>query len=145
MSNRTGPLDPRPILSTLWIFVALNVAFRDIHEFFRSGVIDAIAAGEVNGTRLDDGLILLGGIAVEIPLLMIVLSRITTRPLNRHLNRIAAPLTMLIIATGGIRDIDDIFFAAVEGIALAVIVWTVQTWGEPTRVDAHRTASPTTS
>ncbi len=39
-SNSTG-MDMKALLSTLWIFVLFNIAFRDIHEFFRVGLLAA--------------------------------------------------------------------------------------------------------
>ena len=44
-SNNRVEIDKRALLSTLWIFVLLNVIFRDLHEFFRAGMIEEIITG----------------------------------------------------------------------------------------------------
>ena len=46
--------DMKAKLSTLWIFVLLNIIFRDIHEFFRPGLLEEMMTGVVNGTQVTE-------------------------------------------------------------------------------------------
>ena len=52
-------LDMKAKLSTLWIFVLLNVIFRDIHEFIKAEFIQEILTGVVHGTQITEGLMLI--------------------------------------------------------------------------------------
>jgi len=41
-------LDKRAKLSALWVFVFLNIIFRDLHELGRPGLLEEIMTGVVN-------------------------------------------------------------------------------------------------
>ena len=71
--------DKKALLLTLWIFVILNIIFRELHEFFRAGMIEEINTG----TPVSEQMMLIGGIMVEIPILMVLLSRIPDYRINR--------------------------------------------------------------
>ena len=60
MNTRTQTL-----LSTLWIFVILNIFARDIHELGRPGMLEQVMSGVVDGVVVTEGLMLLGGIMFE--------------------------------------------------------------------------------
>ena len=85
------------MLSTLWIFVLLNTLFRDIHELFRSGMLEEMMTGTVNGVQVTEGFLLLGAIVVEIPIAMVLLSRVLKYRVNRWTNFIASILTIAIV------------------------------------------------
>ncbi len=112
-------------LSTLWIFVLLNVLFRDVHELFRPGFLQEIMAGTVS-----EELLLLAGVLLEIPIAMVVLSRVLRYRLNRWANVIAGVATIAFVLSNGANDLDDVFFLAVEIVALLAIVWYAWTWSE---------------
>lgn len=121
----------RSLLSTLWIFVLLNIAFRDIHELFRAGQLEEMIAGNVNGTQITEELMLLGGIMIEIPIAMVLLSKLLPYRSNRWANLIAS-LLMVVIAFGNPpRDLDDFWFLAMEVIALLLIIWYAWRWSHP--------------
>jgi hypothetical protein len=106
-------------LSTLWIFVLFNLIFRDIHEFARPGFLEGIMARQVS-----EELLLLGGIMIEIPIAMVLLSRLLKVRANRPANIIAGALMIvLVIVNNTAPDLDDIFFATIEVAAMSLIVW----------------------
>lgn len=115
-------------LFTLWVFILLNILFRDIHEFFRIGVIEEIISGYSNGTELTEELLLVGGLIVEVPLLMLVISRFAHRKLNRWCNLIAAPLALILLAFSDHQDLDDLFFAFFQGVGLLGIIGYAFFW-----------------
>ena len=120
--------DRRPMLSTLWIFVLLNVLFHDLHELFRSGLLEQMISGTVNGTRITEELILAGGVFIEVPLLMILMSRALRPAISRIANVAAAITAIPLILSSGIRDLDDGFFATVNVTALLCITWFAWSW-----------------
>jgi hypothetical protein len=121
----------RATLSTLWIFVLLNMLFRDIHVFFREGLISEMATGTVNGTQVTEETLLFAGIVLEILLLMVILSRVLPYQVNRYANIIVGIIAIPLVLSSGQYDPDDMFFAIVEIIALLVIVFTAWMWSEP--------------
>lgn len=102
--------DKKALLSTLWIFVLLNIIFRDLHDFFRVGMIEEI----ISGTPVSEQMMLMGGIMMEIPILMVLLSRILDYRINRWANIIIGAVILASIIGVGYKDLDDIFFASLS-------------------------------
>ena len=126
-SNNNVEIDRKALLSTLWIFVLLNVIFRDLHEFFRAGMIEEI----ITVTPVSEQVMLMGGIMMEIPILMVLLSRILNYRINHWANISIGTVTIALVIGMGQKDLDDIFFATVEVIALSAIIWLAVKWREP--------------
>ena len=127
-SNNRVEIDKKALLSTLWIFVFLNLIFRDIHEFFRLGLLEEMMTGIVNGNQVTEQVMLIGAFMVEIPILMVLLSRILNYRINRWANIIIGAVTIALITAMGQKDLDDIFFATVEVMALSAIIWLAVKW-----------------
>lgn len=121
-------MDMKTKLSTLWIFVLLNVTFRDIHEFFRPALREEMMTGVVNGVHITEELLLLGGIGMEILIAMVILSRVLPYRVNRWANIIVGPISIPLLLSSGIHDLDDMFFFAIEIVALLLIAWLAWTW-----------------
>tara|TARA_R110001606_G_C15146254_1_gene625156 strand:+ start:198 stop:617 length:420 start_codon:yes stop_codon:yes gene_type:complete len=119
------------LLSTLWLFVLLNMIFRDIHQFVKKGSIEEIMTGMVNGIEITDELMLLGGFLAEIPILMVLLSRILDDRANKWANIITGLITLAVFATAvPSLDMDDAFHMTIE---IAAILWIFQiAWKLPT-------------
>jgi hypothetical protein len=124
-------MDMKAKLSTSWMFVLFNVIFRDIHELFRPGLLGEMMTGTVNGVQVTEGMLLIGGIMAEIPIAMVLLSRVLTYRVNRWANIIAGILTIVIVLANGVRDLDDMFFATIVAVALALIIWYAWKWPNP--------------
>jgi len=128
-SNRkTTGMDMKAKLSTLWIFVLFNVIFRDIHELFRPGLLEEMMTGTVNGVQMTEGLLLVAGIMLEIPIAMVLLSRVLKYRVNRWANIIAGAITIPLVIGIGPKDLDDMFFATIEVMALSLIIWYAWKW-----------------
>jgi hypothetical protein len=113
----------------LWIFVFLNMIFRDLHEFGRPGLLQEMITGVVNGVQITGGLLLIGGIMIEIPLLMLPLSQLLPFRANRLANIWIGVLTIpLNIFVYSPPDLDDIFFLVIEIAALLLIIWHAWRW-----------------
>ncbi len=123
-------IKPQTLLSTLWIFVLLNIIFRDLHQLGKTGFLEELMTGMVNGIKLTDELALIGGILAEIPILMVLLSIILNDKANKWANVIAGIITLGVFATAlPYADIDDVFHFVFETIA---ILWIFQiSWKLP--------------
>ena len=126
LEKKTGS-ETKVLLSTLWLFYLLNMIFRDIHEIAKPEFL----AEMMTRSAIPEELFLVAGIVLEIPIAMVVLSRLLNYPINRWANIIAPVLMVVFIFTNPPGDLDDIFFAAVELIALALIVWNAWKWRNP--------------
>lgn len=120
-------ISSQALLSTLWVFILLNMIFRDLHQFGKSGFIEEMMKGVVNGVIITEELMLLGGFLAEIPILMVLLSRILPDKANKWANVIASVITMLVLVSAlPSADMDDIFFLIFEVVAfisIMIIAW----------------------
>lgn len=122
-------MERKSTLSTLWIFVLLNMIFRDIHELVRPGFLEEMMTGIVNGNQVTDELLLLGGIMIEVVIVMVILARVLQVRVNRWANIIVGAITILLVVSNNTApDLDDMFFAVIQVAALVVIVWYAWTW-----------------
>jgi Sec-independent protein secretion pathway component TatC len=120
-------MDMKVRLSTLWIFVMFNMVFADIVGFMNPGALEDIMTGNV-GIEITQELLLVFSILLEIPIAMIVLSRVLPHKANRWANIIAAVITILFIIGGGNTSLSYIFFATMEVIGMSLIIWYAWTW-----------------
>ncbi len=125
MKNR---VDTRNLLSLLWIVVLLNMLTADILTLFIPGALDEVkeiaAETEIPVSRL----MLFGAIGIEIPILMIIFSRIFRYSINRWLNIVASTITILFVVGPEIGN-DSVkphyvFVAFVEVVCL-VAIWVI--------------------
>lgn len=129
--------DRRAVLSSLWIFVLLNMLFRDIHEFARAGFIEELMAQDVA-----QGLLLASGIVLTVFISMIVLSRILSYRSARWANITVSVVAIASMIANPPGDLDDIWFFAVEVLALVAVIWIAWTWrtGDQPAMDRDRAA-----
>ena len=127
-NNKTNGMDRKALLSTLWIFVLLNIIFRDLHEFISPGFLEEAITGYVDGMQITERLVFIGAIIVEIPIAMVLLSRVLKYRVNRWLNIIAAAITIVVVFSSVSTVPADIFFDAIEVVALSLIIWYAWKW-----------------
>jgi len=112
-------IDPRSLLSTLWIFILFNMIFRDLHQFANKQFVEDLLVQDIN-----EKLVLVFGIILEIPILMVVLPKILGETANRWANSIAAiTLVLGMLSTVPQADMDDYFFMGVQSLALVGILY----------------------
>ena len=125
-------LDMKLKFLALWIFVFFNMIFRDLHEFGRAGFLEEVMAGVVNGVQITDGLMLIGGIMIAIPLLMIPLIQFLNLRANRLANLVMGALQIVsVVGVNRAPDLDDTFFAVIELVALLLILRLAWNWTDP--------------
>ena len=132
-------LHPKLKLSALWLFILLNVIFRDIHQFTMKSHLEMLLTGYYNGMEVTEELMLIGGIVLEIPLAMVLFSLLLKRKCNRILNIIAVIISAGLFLVEPPSDLDDWFFKIVEFIVFIVILVTAWKW----RIDTKEQISLT--
>ncbi len=115
-------------LSALWLFLLLNIIFRDLHQFVMPGFLETIMTGQFNGMEITPELMLIGGIVVSVPISMVPLSLLLERRFARPLTFVAALVTAVTMIPSWRMDLDDAYHLALQTIALAAIVWMAWRW-----------------
>lgn len=129
-------IQPQALLSTMWIFILFNMIFRDLHQLGKKSFLEEIMTGVVNGIKIMDELMLVGGVLAEISILMVLMSRILNNKVNKWANIIASVITMLVLVSGlPYADMDDIFFMIIEVVAFISII--IIAWNLPSAVEAQ--------
>jgi hypothetical protein len=129
MTSNKKPLDKKVLLSTLWIFVMFNYLYCDVLT-----LTDPI---KQVGPQLTQGFLLGASILMEIPIAMVILSRILKYGANRWANIIAGIImaaVQILTLFIGIPTIYYVFFSAIEIACVLFIVWTAWKWKNPENV-----------
>ncbi len=123
---KTQGIKSETLISNLWIFILFNIIFRDLHQFGDKDFLSEALEGTINGMVITDELMMLGAILAEIPISMVLLSRILKPKINKIFNTIAVLITTgVFISAMPHADMDDIFHFLFEMTALISILWIV--------------------
>jgi predicted membrane protein len=95
-----------------------------------------ILTGTVGSVHMTEGFLLGASILMEIPIAMVLLSRILKYKSNRWANIVAGSIkTVVMIASMfvGTPTLYYLFFGTIEMACTAFIVWYAWTWTDPDR------------
>ena len=124
-------MNKKKLLSTLWIFLTVNFIFCDVFTLMHSEDLKTLLNGTVDGMQITQEFLLSFAIMMEIPMLMILLSRLLKYKLNRILNLIFGGLFAVIqiwSLTVGDITLHYWFFSFIEIITCISIVWIALKW-----------------
>ncbi|NAS26368.1 hypothetical protein GT755_32425 [Herbidospora sp. NEAU-GS84] len=121
--NRQGiEGDLRARLSTLWIVVLFTMLYADVLSFLDAEFLRGLMAGHAGGVPVTSALLVGSAVMVEIPIVMVMSSRVLKPAVMRRVTLVAAPLTAAFVIGGGSVKPHYLVLAAVELVCLAVIV-----------------------
>jgi len=127
--------DVKVTLSTLWIFATLNYLYCDVLGFFDSATLKDLMTGHVGMLEITQGFLLGSAILMEIPIAMVLLSRVLKPGANRWANMIAGSIMTFVqissLFLGTAPTNYYIFFSAIEITCTAFIVWYAWAWTNP--------------
>lgn len=129
--------DMQTRLSTLWIFATLNYLYCDVVALMNPPLLRAYLTGHVGNVEITQGFLLAAGALVEIPMAMVVMSRVLSYTPARWANVVAGGLmTIVQVASLFIAPpaLYYVFFSAIEIGSTALIVGSAWRW----RVEAAR-------
>ncbi|MEM8804565.1 MAG: DUF6326 family protein [Cyanobacteria bacterium P01_G01_bin.38] len=133
--KRMTGLERKSLLSTLWIFVLLNMVYADILGMLRPGYLDLL---NQMSQQLTGSTVLLFAVLMEVAIAMILLSRVLAYKANRWAHFITIPLTILWVVVpalmpslGETTPLSYMFFASVEVVTMAFMFWYVWQWPQP--------------
>jgi hypothetical protein len=126
IQNQLRDAKIRGILSSLWIFFFINHFFMGLHEFANPAFIEQLVGG---GFAVSDSLLLMAAITIELPIIMIVLSRVLPNKINWIVNILVAVFTIgLEIMNNPNPDLDNVFFLVAELIGFVSIIVISISW-----------------
>ena len=125
----------KSLLSTLWVFVLLNMVYADILGMLRPGYLDFL---DQISQQLTGSTVLFFAVCMEVVIAMILLSRVLAYNANRWAHFIAIPLTILWVivpalmpSLGEKTPLSYVFFASVEVVTMVFMFWYVWQWPQP--------------
>jgi hypothetical protein len=129
MKNSTAILgvERKDLLSTLWVFVLVNMAYADILSLMDPA---SVIRQKMAGAPLPAGGLIAGAILMETGIAMILLSRILPYRWNRWTNIFFAAVNIFAVVTGG-SGVYYYIFAAIESISLILIIVIAARWPKP--------------
>ena len=103
----------------------------DILSLYIPGSAEELAKTSASTGAPIPQLMLGGAIMMEISIVMIILSHVLNRSVNRWVNIIVSLITIAFVLGGGVSYPHYIFIAAVEVICLLLIIWNAWKWAKP--------------
>ena len=131
-NKKTTKMDAKVLLSTLWIFVMFNYVYADIMGLMDPGLLNQFLTGTINGINLTQSFLFWAAVLMEIPIAMVLLSRVLKYRTNRLANIAAGSIkTLVMIASmfvGSGPTLYYMFFGSIEIVTTAYIVWYAWNW-----------------
>jgi MFS family permease len=128
--------DRRMVLSTLWIFLLLNYLYVDLAMvIFRPGAYQKMAS------QMSQEVVLGFTILIEIPIAMVLFSRVVKYGVNRWANLVAVVVNIAFVVgplTTGRPPLFYAFVSIIELVTLVFMLWYAWTWCEPVDDQAGR-------
>jgi hypothetical protein len=133
-NNKTAAMDRKVLLSTIWIFAVFNYLYCDVVSLMDAGLLKQYLTGTVNGMVFNQGYLLGAGILMEIPIAMVLLSRVLKHRANRWANIIAGTImtaVQILTLFVGTPAMYYVFFSIIEIASTVLIVWFAWNWRNP--------------
>ena len=134
-SKIVGMQDRKAVLSTLWIFLVANYIYCDVFSHMDPAALKELITGTIGSIQVTQGFLLTAAIMMEIPIAMIILSRVLKYRANRWANIIAGAI-MAAIQVGTMNmgtppTLHYLFYSAIEIACNLFIVWYAWNWTNP--------------
>ena len=120
------------LLSTLWIVLFANYVYCDVLGFYDPTHLTEIMNGGLENVQFGPGFQVAAGVLMQIPIMLILLSRILSRTANRVTNVVGASI-MIVVQIASLFFASDnapvyIFFSVIEVALLIVVIVAAVTW-----------------
>ena len=120
----------KTLLSMLWVFLTVNYIFCDIFTLHHAETLQQLLTGEAGDMKITEEFLLYFAFIMQIPMIMILISRYLVYQPNKYLNIIAAVITGTIqsitLYMGG--TLHYIFFSIIEISTAVLIIYIAVTW-----------------
>jgi len=120
----------KSLLSLLWIYLTVNYIYCDVFTLHDAKYLEAFLSGAVGSMEITENFLTMFAVIMQIPLIMIVLSRLLTFKLNKYFNIVAGIITTSIqtitVIMGG--TLYYLFFSFFEISTGLFIIYLAVTW-----------------
>jgi hypothetical protein len=121
----------RNLLPLLWIYLTANYIYCDVFTLHLAPYLEAFLSGDVGGMKITEEFLLMFAVIMQIPTIMIVLSRFLTFKLNKYFNIAAGVITTSVqaftVMMGG-ATLHYMFFSFFEICTGLLIIYFAVTW-----------------
>lgn len=136
VNKKTAEMKDRKVfLSILWLFALLNYLYCDVIALMDPELLKQFMAGNAGGITITGGFLLGASVLMEIPIAMILLSRILKYGANRWANIIAGTIMTVVqiasVSFGSSPTGYYIFFSIIEIASTLLIIWYAWKWPNP--------------
>lgn len=118
------------LLPLLWVFLTVNYIYCDVFTLHDAKYLEAFLTGEVGSMKITEGFLLTFAFVMQVPMIMIVLSKLLTFKLNKYANIIAGIITTTVqvftVSMGGTLYFK--FFSFFEIFTGLLIIFLAATW-----------------
>jgi hypothetical protein len=118
------------LLPFLWIYLTVNYIYCDVFTLHDAKFLEAFLSGDVGGMKITEEFLTMFAVIMQIPLIMIVLSKILAFKLNKYVNIVAAIITTSVqtvtVIMGG--TLYYLFFSFFEICTGLLIIYLAATW-----------------
>lgn len=131
MTTTRTAIDRHSLLSLLWLFVLLNFLYCDVLGLHDAGVVKSVLSGRVGDLEITPGFLFASGLLMEIPIAMVLLSRVLPRRGLRWLSIGAAGFMIVVQVASlfvGTTTGYYAFFSAIEIGGLAAVIIVAGRW-----------------
>ncbi|MEI2638354.1 MAG: DUF6326 family protein [Microthrixaceae bacterium] len=126
------PIDTRLKIAALWTATMLIFAYVDLFSLYRPDVRADIEGGKISAFDIGQLFLFFTTLYVIIPAVMIYLSLVLARKVNRMANLVLAGLYVITIVGGMVGEWSYyILGGAVEVVLLIMVIRHAWTWHEP--------------
>jgi hypothetical protein len=138
-NNQSTEMRDRKVkLQALWIFVMLNYLYCDLISNMDAGALKELLEGHVGAIQVNQEFMLGAAILMEIPIAMVLLSRVLKYRANRWANIIAGAIMTAVqissLFVGTALTLHYVFYSILEISCTAFIVWYAWKWRNPENV-----------
>lgn len=123
-------------LMAMWIFATLNYLYCDVVTLMDPDKLKGFLAGSIGGVDVGPGFLLGASVLVEIPIAMVLLSRVLDDRAARSANLIAGTVMTVVQLSSlliGAPTPYYLFFSAIEIATTALVVRSAWRWSAPLR------------
>jgi len=122
--------DRKNLLPFLWIYLTANYIYCDVFTLHLAKYLEAFLSGDVGGMKITEEFLLIFAVIMQIPVIMIVLSKFLTFKLNKYFNIVAGIITTSVqtvtVVMGG--TLHYMFFSFFEICTGLLIIYFAATW-----------------
>jgi hypothetical protein len=123
-------MNKKDLLSTIWVFVTINYLYCDLIGLMDASLLKQYLTGKVEGMEISREFLLYAGVLMEIPIAMILLSKILPDKPNAWANIVSAfikTVVMVLTFFVGNATIYYIFFAIIEiSTTLFIFIYSIR-------------------